>query len=32
MQSENLILADVIGYNCCYSPKIVMWCILWLGQ
>jgi len=33
MQSEKLILADVIVVICCcYSPKRVMWCILWLGQ
>jgi len=33
MQFEKLILADVIDVICCcYSPKTVMWCILWLGQ
>jgi len=33
MQSEKLILADVIAVICCcYSLKTVMWCILWLGQ
>jgi len=31
MQSEKLILVDVIVVTCCYySPKTIMWCILWL--
>jgi len=33
MQYEKLILVDVIVLICCYySPKNVMWWILWLGQ
>jgi len=33
MQSEKLILADVITITCYYySPKTIMWCILWLGH
>jgi len=33
MQSEKLILVDVIAVTCCcYSPKTVMWCTLWLGK